>query len=205
MFEFDVSYKKDPEEEESAVSTPQVKPKKPFACTFCELKFTQKSHLASHFLNNHKDIPGAEDLISNKIHSCKYCDYRTINCHNLASHKLSKHKNKHQKSTKSLHCMYCNYSTNNKGNFILHSRRHTNVKFYDCQYCERSCYQKSNLDAHYLFKHRFEPEVENLITSKVYRCELCEFMTLNKTKHGRHITQCCIKGFSRQDSDKCKN
>ena len=92
----------------------------PFACNFCDEKFSLRSHLISH-VNSHTGI---------KSFDCIICEAK-FTYHQA----LVRHERIHT-GEKPYACQYCERRFNTKENWLAHERTHTGEKPFGCSFCD---------------------------------------------------------------------
>ena len=106
---------------------------RPYVCTVCEKRFTQKGHLKQH----RKRHTGG------KFYSCTHCEKRFI-----TQNYLTKHMNVHSSKYK---CSECGKCCQNNRALTVHRRIHSGEKPFECNDCKKtihndwkSCYSQQN-------------------------------------------------------------
>jgi len=105
---------------------------KPYACTYCEKKF---SHV--HLMKQHVRIHTGE-----KPFACKYCEKRFTQSHSVKGHELI------HTGEKPFSCKSCSYRCRNMANLKKHEIIHTGEKPFSCKYCDKKFSTKQGLKTH---------------------------------------------------------
>jgi len=152
---------------------PQDGKPRPYLCTVCDKRFTQKGHLKHH----------SERHTANTVHICSQCEKsfssrcklrRHMNIHASKyqcsecgrcfdnSSNLAVHRRSHS-GEKPFECSVCNkrFTSNH---LVSHSRIHTGEKPYKCHVCDKAFNWSGNLNTH-MRVHTGE---------KPYKCSLCD-------------------------------
>ena len=171
------------------VTSPDEAGDKPFACTVCDYRTTQKAHLKTHLLIHTGEKPfqchlceyrctTKSDLSKHvRVHTgekpfqCGTCDFRACTKSDLTRHMLV------HTGEKPFQCKFCEFRANQKSNLTRHLRSHTGEKPFHCPTCNFGANQKSDLTRH-LRVHTGE---------KPYECEHCGYRTGDKSALNRHL------------------
>lgn len=104
-------------------------------CNYCDVKFYSKKFLNLHVKKEHK-----------KYH-CNDCDNEYDSARRLEYHTKS---HKPYRETEELKCGFenCNYTSRFKYALTYHLLRHSGEKGQICNICEKSFYQKEQLNEH---------------------------------------------------------
>ncbi|XP_073529873.1 oocyte zinc finger protein XlCOF7.1-like isoform X2 [Phyllobates terribilis] len=105
---------------------------KPYSCSECGKRFTNKSHLASHERGHTGEKP----------YSCSECGKRFTNKSNLVRHVRS------HTGEKPFSCAECGKCFTNTSDLLKHERIHTGVKPYSCSECGKCFITKAKLKDH---------------------------------------------------------
>ncbi|CAH1954160.1 unnamed protein product [Acanthoscelides obtectus] len=108
----------------------------PFICSICKKGFMRKEYLEAH-VSNHNGI---------KNYNCTICDKKFVSQKNLDAH-LKYHDGTLVKHT----CNICEKKVTT--GFEEHLRIHSNLKEYECQYCDMRFNTKGTLRKHIVKKH----------------------------------------------------
>ncbi|CAG9772923.1 unnamed protein product [Ceutorhynchus assimilis] len=175
----------------------RVHPRKTWKCIFCNRNnFKEKITLQMHLLYLHRDNQEAMQQITKRIFSCKVCTYKSLKKNNFKRHLIT-HKPK-TKNTKSdlkninkgnpFNCYHCPYGATSKGSIIKHVRLHKPAEYkpYTCTKCNTKYNEKGCLDSHIVKHHLDSKELIASLTSKIYKCEFCNYKDVNKAKVSRH-------------------
>nr|CAH7738497.1 unnamed protein product [Callosobruchus chinensis] len=108
----------------------------PFICSICNKGFMRKEYLEAH-VNNHNGI---------KNYHCTICDKKFVSQKNLDAH-LKYHDGTLAKHT----CNFCGKKVTT--GFEEHLRIHSNLKEFECQYCDMRFNSRGTLRKHIVKKH----------------------------------------------------
>ena len=172
---------------------------KPFACKYCEKKFSRQDKL-----KNHHYIHTGE-----KPFKCEMCSYATAD-----SGSLKKHMRIHL-DERPFKCQLCPYRSRDSSQLTVHLRTHTNDRPFSCPFdpCGQAFKTNSDLKrhlklhicSHCSFKSGSQAELKNHITAShpdvstpvskkkeqevnLFKCEYCDFVGQSKlslTSHRR--------------------
>lgn len=173
---------------------------KPFECTTCKKRFTQKGHLKLHVKNQHV-------AVTDKEYKCRFCAYQTNSKGDLKLHlyvhdtikrfeceicgKRFRQKANLQVHLKNLHlavdnkkfaCTKCEFRTNYKNSLDKHvNNTHDDVTPVACRLCNSSFKQEQTLKQHIKYKHA--PPAE-----KEFKCPACPYQAKRKGCLKRHLS-----------------
>ncbi|XP_077148197.1 oocyte zinc finger protein XlCOF7.1-like isoform X1 [Ranitomeya variabilis] len=133
---------------------------KPYSCSECGKRFTNKSHLASHERGHTGEKP----------YSCSECGKRFTNKSNLVRHVRS------HTGEKPFSCAECGKCFTNTSDLVKHERIHTGVKPYSCSECGKCFITKAKLKDHQRSHTGQRP----------YSCSLCPKTFTYKSNLVRH-------------------
>nr|CAI5823494.1 unnamed protein product [Callosobruchus analis] len=157
-------------------------------CTHCKELLKNERAMNDHVVTNH---PEPMKSINNKVYECDKCYYKTISKFRLNRHMsvtftkktmLNKHTlEKHPEfstssSKKTYNCAKCVYKTTSKSRLVRHMSVHSASKL--------TRKDRSALDEHIVKKH---PNYVTTITSKIYECTECNYMTTADGKFFSHM------------------
>ncbi|CAH0549861.1 unnamed protein product [Brassicogethes aeneus] len=162
-------------------------------CHFCQYMTVQLRDLEAHIFRKHKlENKGDNKIkITSKIHQWTKCLYSTVRKSDYDYHILSCLKLKTDKLHK---CPICHFTAIQKGNLKKHIKTHNKIKELKCLFCKYQCDLKCDLDNHIIFKHPnvLKKSNNNLITSKLYLCEKCNYKTTSAAYLKKH--DCSFNG-----------
>lgn len=188
---------------------------KPYICTLCDYRCTQKSYLVRHIQCKHT---GEKPFV------CDLCGFRCREKGNLKSHMQYKHTKE-----KKFSCHLCKYKCIERNSLNKHLRKHTGEKPYPCDMCELRFSHKFHLKDHIRYKHTMEKNFSCHICDykcvkksylkvhlykhtgeKPYMCELCDYRCSRKdnlkahiqykhTKEKKYPCHLCQNTFARKD------
>ena len=154
---------------------------RPFLCTVCNKRFTQKGYLKDHKLLH----------TGEKLYSCTQCEKRYANYRYLRSH-MNVHSDAYM-------CMECGKRFRDNQKLMAHWKCHTGEKPFECGVCGKQFARAAHLDKHGRI-HRGE---------KPYKCLLCEKAFSESGSLKKHIRihtgekpykcQSCDKAFATID------
>ncbi|RUS78841.1 hypothetical protein EGW08_013383 [Elysia chlorotica] len=147
---------------------------KPFACTFCDRRFSSQHLLSKHEKKMH---------LSKREIKCHLCHKLFKRNENLTRHMLS------HSGVKNFQCPECGVGFTEKGSLTRHFKaQHQQLRPHSCPICRRSFTRKSLVRKHV---ERFHVQKARELVSqrgKFFRCRLC-LKLLRKTgkrQHERH-------------------
>nr|XP_057915479.1 zinc finger protein OZF-like [Doryrhamphus excisus] len=156
--------------------------KKPFSCSVCGKRFSEKSHIITHMRTHTGEKP----------FSCSVCPQRFSQMSHVLSH-MRTHTGK-----KPFGCYVCGRRFSEKSNMVSHLRTHTGEKPFRCSVCDKTFSQRVHMIKH-MRTHTGE---------KPYICSVCDKrFTQNSTmvKHMRthtgekpYICSICQKRFTQK-------
>lgn len=124
---------------------------KPFECSLCDYRGSQKEHVLRHMRAQHhieiqrqsrksftdttsnEDSNDGKEVEKNnkadyssqeKIFACNHCSMKFAKLINLYKHLHSQHKDIMPYENETFQCVVCDFTTNNKKNLLVHMRRH---------------------------------------------------------------------------------
>nr|CAI5823493.1 unnamed protein product [Callosobruchus analis] len=175
--------------------------KKTYQCAKCPFITTINIRFLSHmqvhlpsFFSMAKSIILKNE--ARKTFSCYKCDHSAYSEAHMIDH-LKQHANKEFEHISSpdtgVHtCALCNSSYKTKRTLDAHVKRKHSAVFCDnhkvttCIHCATKFMDKRTLDNHVAKKH---PTFIKSVTSKIYECGQCAFITTYKTNFDRHKTR----------------
>lgn len=114
---------------------------KPYACSFCDYRATDKNLLNKHTLRHTRNRP----------HACDICSYRATKKSDLKAH-MRVHTGERPHA-----CPLCDYRAAHKSTLTAHLRRHTGEKPHACDQCDYRSTTKSDLTKHMRVHLRLAP------------------------------------------------
>lgn len=200
-------------------------------CTYCRYEAPHKNALRVHMERTHKII----EAVSKELYYCKSCTFVTMYRHSLREHTLSFHTSLENSET--YICYNCSYETHSKKHLVAHmNKKHkksSQIKEkpkYLCRICNRGLATKDNLKKHMSihsrnelfqchdcgFTNKLKPVLKRHIIerhlnpkTKIYRCQKCDFSSLNREKYQKHKSEhrvgCDICGFKTRDKTTLEN
>merc|ERR1711881_343516 len=150
---------------------------RPFECTTCGQKFSQKHHLRAHILARHED-----DKTAAKAFACQQCQKRFTRNDHLERHIESVHEKRKQ-----FECAVCAHQFARKHHLSKHILAvHAKVKPYGCHLCDQSFLQRHHLGAHIMSVHQ-PPVHEEEDGTKTYVCAICSHRFKRKDHLKKHV------------------
>ncbi|KRT86254.1 zinc finger protein [Oryctes borbonicus] len=173
---------------------------KPFECTTCKRRFTQKGHLTMHIKNKH-------EAVTDKEYKCRFCPYQTNGKGDFKLHlyvhdtvkrfeceicgKRFRQKANLQVHLKNLHlavnskkfaCSKCAFRTNYKHSLDKHvNHTHNGPAPVTCHLCNGQFKQIYTLKQHIKYKHATMEE------EKEFKCPVCPYEAQRKWCLKRHL------------------
>ena len=131
-----------------------------------------------------RNVP--KKLCDFKMLRCNWCSYKTIYKKNLRNHESNVHI-KDKPTLQKFNCQQCPFNTFNqailKNHCMVYKHRFLEVKTLRCPICPYTSISDSNLNKHFLSKHKNTIKVG--IKSPL-SCEDCPFETYNKGSFEKH-------------------
>nr|CAI5837184.1 unnamed protein product [Callosobruchus analis] len=152
-----------------------------FSCDYCQKIFKSKQSLDDHNIKCH---PNLDFSFSSKILSCSNCEFKTALKRSLVRHNILHHS---EGKAPLYECETCGHKTPLQSNYILHMRKHADVKPYCCSGCGKSFLLKRSLDEHILRVHNESEELMKSMTYRILLCEHCDFRTVKSDVLKSHI------------------
>ena len=118
---------------------------KPFPCSFCDKRFTVKSHVTRHERLHTAEQPGKKQPAKKqpaKKHACAYCGKWLRSPSDLEVHERV------HTGEKPFRCSFCDKRFTVKSNVPVHERLHSGVKPFPCSFCDKRFAQKGSLTSH---------------------------------------------------------
>jgi hypothetical protein len=110
-------------------------------CKICRRSFSEVKLLETHLREKHS------------VYACVVCDKSFISISGYNTHKIEVHDDDTDSCGFRCICKTCGKSFSRKSRLILHERKHSNIKLYECQICHRSYKHKANLTSHLTLVH----------------------------------------------------
>lgn len=110
-------------------------------CKICRRSFSEVKLLEIHLREKHC------------VYACVVCDKSFISISGYNTHKIEVHDDNTDSCGFRCICKTCGKSFSRKSRLILHERKHSNIKLYECQICHRSYKHKANLTSHLTLVH----------------------------------------------------
>ncbi|OQR68694.1 hypothetical protein BIW11_12744 [Tropilaelaps mercedesae] len=135
-------------------------------CSFCELSFAKRLHLAQHLKQTHAD----------QLPQCEICNRRFAFETILRQHLEEKHSQ--DVTGQRDECKHCGKTFSDKDRLQAHLFVHTGTKQFECSICSRRCLTKAHLDQHMAAHGRGEER---------FYCERCDKPFAKKTNYNHHL------------------
>ncbi|VEN54913.1 unnamed protein product [Callosobruchus maculatus] len=152
-----------------------------FSCNYCQKIFKSKQSLDDHNIKCH---PNLDFSFSSKILSCTNCEFKTALKRSLVRHNILHHS---EGKAPLYECETCGHKTPLQSNYVLHIRKHADVKPYGCSGCDKGFLLKRSLDEHIIRVHSESEELIKSMTYKILPCEQCDFRTVKCDVLKSHI------------------
>ena len=176
--QFEQDYKDDANDQTKETKPVKKVAAKPFKCSYCGSKFSQKHNLKTHIKKKHEN--------DEKKHSCPHCGLKFLLIQTLDNHIDTEHKENviDIEIMKSEENLETNSKSVDEESYNLDTSSKVSMsKPFTCHHCKEAFSSERNMELHIDFHHELKNEEKN-----PYKCLECDFSCLKKEEFSTHIS-----------------
>uniref|UniRef100_A0A0A9Z6Z6 Zinc finger and BTB domain-containing protein 24 n=1 Tax=Lygus hesperus TaxID=30085 RepID=A0A0A9Z6Z6_LYGHE len=150
-----------------------------FQCTMCKLRFSTRVNMERHRKCHNPDyngpgVPKFKCLVCEQI----YNRWAFCQAHLWLVHKIDM----------DLHtCLICDYKTVHRFQYLIHQKRHQQLKEFACRYCAKQFSQKTQLRNHEVLHMKKNADANLPDWAKPKECDLCHKTFCDSKALKKHV------------------